>query len=314
MPVRTRRVGAYGVCRRADGRVLMVRASAAAEFPGLWGLPGGGVDHGEHPVDALVRGFRAETGLELREWALRSVTADVRLLPRSGVVQHTDRIVYDVTPAPGELRGEGGDTGDAAEWVWPRECPLLPYAAHILGESAVRLPSIQDLSDFPLARPDRVQRFGAYALATDPDGRVLLTRIAPGYPGAGRWHLPGGGTDHGEVPERALARELFEETAQRGRVDGLLGISHRYDPAAVGPEGVPMSWHVIRALFRVHVDRPTRPTVQESGGSTAAAAWCTPSELAAKPLTDVVQAALDQVADGEGRLKSTPRSGHCRGG
>jgi 8-oxo-dGTP pyrophosphatase MutT (NUDIX family) len=37
-------------------------------------------------------------------------------------------------------------------------------------------------------------------VATDRRERVLLTRVAPNYPGAGRWHLPGGGTDYGEQP------------------------------------------------------------------------------------------------------------------
>ena len=85
----------------------------------------------------------------------------------------------------------------------------------------------------------RVQRFAAYGLVTDPAGRVLLTRIAAGYPGAGRWHLPGGGTDFGEDAGEGLLRELAEETDQRGRVDGLIGVSHRHNPAAMGPEGVP---------------------------------------------------------------------------
>ena len=57
--------------------------------------------------------------------------------------------------------------------------------------------------------PDRVQRFGAYGYVTDPDGRVLLTLIADGYPGAGRWHLPGGGTDFGESPTDCLGGYLF---------------------------------------------------------------------------------------------------------
>jgi ADP-ribose pyrophosphatase YjhB (NUDIX family) len=142
-----------------------------------------------------------------------------------------------------------------------------------------------------------VQRFGAYGVVTDPDDRILLTRIATGYPGAGRWHLPGGGTDHGEQPEAALARELFEETGQRGRVTGLLEISHRHDPAALGPERVPIDWHVIRALFRVEVDVPTEPVVTEAaGGSTAAAGWFAVTEAGTLPLTEVAQGAVRRVS------------------
>src|SRR5205823_13930505 len=88
----------------------------------------------------------------------------------------------------------------------------------------------------------RVQRFAAYALARDPAGRILLTLIAPGYPGAGRWHLPGGGTDFGEAPTAGLLRELIEETGQIGRVEGLIAVSHRHHPAAIGWEGFPIDW------------------------------------------------------------------------
>ena len=58
-----RRIGAYGVCQDADGRVLLARGSARGRRPGVWQLPGGGVEHGEHPADAVVREFAEETGL-----------------------------------------------------------------------------------------------------------------------------------------------------------------------------------------------------------------------------------------------------------
>jgi 8-oxo-dGTP diphosphatase len=53
--VKIRRIGAYGLLRDADGRVLLARGSAAAVFPGVWSLPGGGVEQGEHPADTVVR-------------------------------------------------------------------------------------------------------------------------------------------------------------------------------------------------------------------------------------------------------------------
>ncbi|MBO3739882.1 NUDIX hydrolase [Actinoplanes flavus] len=288
-----RRAAAYGVCRAVDGRVLLTRGSAEAAFPGVWSLPGGGIDHGEHPDDSVLREFGEETGLRVRITGLRAVLADLARLP-DGSVEHTDRILYDVEVTGGDLRPEAAGTTDAAEWLTPAEVaarPLLPFTAGILGVSfeaaEVEVPAGEP------ERTGRVQRFGAYALASDPAGRILLTRIADGYPGAGRWHLAGGGTDFGETPERAVARELYEETSQRGRIAGLLGVSHRYDPAALGPEGVPLDWHVIRVVYRVTVDRPTAAEVTEAaGGSTADAGWFTLEQLDGLPLTELTRDAL----------------------
>ena len=65
-----------------------------------------------------------------------------------------------------------------------------------------------------LAGPDGVVqriRLGAYAWC-ERDGAVLLTRISPEGPGAGRWTLPGGGLDFGEDPADGAIREVREET------------------------------------------------------------------------------------------------------
>jgi ADP-ribose pyrophosphatase YjhB (NUDIX family) len=296
--MKIRRVGAYGLCRDDHGRVLLVRNSGASEFPGLWGLPGGGVEQGEHPDDAVVREFAEETGLRVRVTGLHAVTADVATLPGSGDHEHTDRIVYEVQPYGGNLTNEAEGTTDLVDWAGPAELdswPLMPFTARLLGVPAPP-PAEPDGTGVPELRPDRVQRFGAYAVATDPAGRILLTLIAKGYPGAGNWHLPGGGTDHGETPEQALARELVEETSQHGRVTGLLEINHRYDPAALGPEGTPVDWHVIRVLYRVAVDRPTEPVVtEEAGGSTAEAGWFTLADAGRLRLSEVARAAVGRL-------------------
>lgn len=297
--MKIRRVGAYGICRDSAGRVLLARNSEASAFPGLWSLPGGGVEQGEHPDDAVVREFAEETGLEVRIDGLRAVTADLARLP-SGDLEHVDRVIYDVSIIGGNLRPESDGTTDRVEWIEPAELghrALMPFTAVQLGLSADSS-EITDKPDEELFRPVRVQRFGAYAAATDPDGRILLTRIAEGYPGAGLWHLPGGGTDHGETPEQGLARELAEETSQHGRVTGLLAISHRYDPAAVGPEGAPVDWHVIRVVFRVRVDVPTEPMVTETAGSTSAVAWFTRAATDRLELTELTRDAVDRI-DGE---------------
>ena len=129
----------------------------------------------------------------------------------------------------------------------------------------------------------------------DPDDRILLTRIAPGYPGAGCWHLPGGGTDYGEQPGTALIRELLEETGQRGRLVELLGVASHRDAASLGPEGYPIDWHGVRAFYRVAVAAPTEVVVGDVGGSTCEARWFGRKEVADIPpeqLTEVTDEAL----------------------
>ncbi|GID96709.1 NUDIX domain-containing protein [Amorphoplanes digitatis] len=294
--MKVRRIGAYGVCRDGSGRVLLARNSGLSSFPGLWTLPGGGVEQGEDPDETVVREFAEETGLSVRVAGLRSVTSDVFQLPHTDTWEHTDRIIYDVENAGGSLRNEAAGTTEAVDWVLPERLPLMPFTARVLGlpDTASDVP---DDPDEAVARtPGRGQRFGAYGLVTDPDGRILLTKIATGYPGAGRWHLPGGGTDHGEAPEAAVARELLEETGQHGRVTGLLGTSHLHDPAAIGPEGVPIDWHVVRVLFRILVDEPTETVVTEAGGSTVAAGWFDATTVRDLPLTDVARSAVQRLA------------------
>ncbi|BCJ44379.1 hypothetical protein GCM10010168_11920 [Actinoplanes ianthinogenes] len=287
-------MAAYGVCRAADGSVLLTRGSDLSSYPGVWSLPGGGVEHGEHPADAVVREFAEETGLTVGVTGVRGVTADVVAHP-DGPAEHTDRIFYDVTITGGELRPETDGTTDLAEWVPSAAVaglPLLPFTARALGVPFAA-PAEAPVDDEPVHRTGPVQRFGAYGLVTDPDGRILLARISEGFPGGGRWHLPGGGTDYGETPEQALIRELYEETSQIGRLDGLISVGHRYDPAALGPEGVPMDWHVIRVVYRVRVDDPVPATVTEAaGGSTDRASWFTPAEVAELPLTELAQESL----------------------
>lgn len=301
-----RRIAAYAVCADSTDRVLLVRASPRSGTPGVWSLPGGAVDHGEDPNHTVVRETAAETGLSVSVSGLRDVLADMRALPHRGVTIHTDRLIYDVTVRGGTICDRIGQSTDLARWHTREEAAglqLRPFTATALGLPAGPVDLRPDeVPEFPsfhaVPGPDglhRAQRFAAYAVATDPDGRVLLTRVADGYPGAGCWHLPGGGTDYGEQPGAALIRELVEETGQQGRLMELLGVASHRDAASLGPEGYPIDWHGVRAFYRVMVDAPAPPTVADVGGSTCEARWFGRDELGALPterLTEVTAEAV----------------------
>ncbi|WP_433535690.1 NUDIX hydrolase [Micromonospora sp. CA-249363] len=292
--VLVRAVGSYGLLGDS-GRFLVVREGGAR----VWSLPGGLLAHAEHPERALVRAFSEQTGLTATVGRLRAVVADVHADAGGGSSVHTDRLLFDVAVRDEVPEVTGG--GVETRWVGPEavaELPLTPFSAELLGLPAVRLPVDAYPSAEPptSSHPDRRLRFGAYGLVTDPTGRILLTQIADGYPGAGKWHLPGGGTDHGEQPTTGLLRELVEEGGQVGRVVELLGVDNLHNPAALGPEGRPLDWHGVRVIYRVLVDAPTDAVVTESvGGSTARAGWFTAAETAGLPLTGIAASAIGQL-------------------
>ncbi|MEU5596352.1 (deoxy)nucleoside triphosphate pyrophosphohydrolase [Streptomyces sp. NPDC020298] len=74
----TERIVVVGAALLDDGRLLAARRSAPPELAGRWELPGGKVEPGESPEDALVRELREELGVDAEvvervpgEWPLR---------------------------------------------------------------------------------------------------------------------------------------------------------------------------------------------------------------------------------------------------
>lgn len=300
-----RRIAAYAICADEHNRVLLIRESAHSGTPGVWTLPGGGVTQGEHPRAAVVREASAETGIQLAVRSLVDVVADTRELRHRGVTLHTDRIIFHSETVNGRAIEVGSPKVDEVAWLSTDEAAALqlrPFVAQALKLplSAVDLPPEQmpELPGFHIVETDgrpTVQRFAAYGLVRDPERRVLLTQVADGYPGAGCWHLPGGGTDFGEQPAQALLRELEEETGQGGRILGLLGVASHHEPAQMGPEGFPIDWHGVRPYYDVVVDEPEPLRVLDDGGSTVGARWLTPDEASWLPLTSITAEAFDAI-------------------
>lgn len=124
------RIAAYGVCREADGRLLLARASPSITLQGRWFLPGGGVKHGEDPTDSLTREIEEEAGLTVSLGPLLDVLSDVRTIP-DGTSLHTVRLIYRVESWTGTLRPEVGGTTDAVGWFTLQEVRGMPLAHYV---------------------------------------------------------------------------------------------------------------------------------------------------------------------------------------
>jgi ADP-ribose pyrophosphatase YjhB (NUDIX family) len=118
------RVAAYAICIR-DGEVLLARYVGSP--PVHWTLPGGGVEHGEDPSDAVLRELTEETGYTGRLVRLLGIhSARYEFARDYGVEDHHGlRIVYEVDVVGGALRDEVGGSTDTARWFPLGEVPAL---------------------------------------------------------------------------------------------------------------------------------------------------------------------------------------------
>ena len=132
---------------------------------------------------------------------------------------------------------------------------------------------------------DQKTRLGSYAVAI-ADRRILLARIAQGYPEEGHWTLPGGGLHWGEHPRDALVREVHEETGLRLDSFALAGI----DSATLGEEAGRPAMHAVRFIYRCVASG--EPGVVEEDGSVDAAAWIALDELSEMPTAPIIERAL----------------------
>jgi len=128
--VQVMRVAAYAVVV-ADGAVLLTEMAQSTPVPGQWALPGGGVDHGESPLEAVHREVHEETGHRLRDVRLLDVGSH-RFTARapSGRLEDFQSIQVVYTGEVEEVREPqvldvGGSTTQA-RWVPLGELDDLP--------------------------------------------------------------------------------------------------------------------------------------------------------------------------------------------
>jgi 8-oxo-dGTP diphosphatase len=287
VPPRRQRVAAYAVIVR-DGHVLLSLITPRIAPGEWWTLPGGGIDFGEDPADAVVREVHEETGQHCTVgdpiW-IGSARRVVDREPDSGPTDlHSVRLVYDAwvpadSPVPHVVEVDGS-TVDARwtplEDVLEGRIDTVPMVREALGHH----------------RTARRQRLAAYALVVR-DQAILLTRNAT-PPQEGAWSLPGGGVDHGEPPADAVVREVREETGLTAAVGDLLGV-HDEHFTGIAPTGREEDFHGVALVFAATVGAG-EPVVERAGTSDAAA-WVPLADIAsgAVEVSGVVTAGLGMV-------------------
>ncbi len=294
---RVQRVAAYAVILRdpqgAGAEILLSRLAKRLTSKELWTLPGGGLEHGEDPRDAVVREVHEETGLDV----VIDETAHVysyhqRNTWRQGrrADAHALRIVYDGwvpldSPEPHVVEVDGS-TMEAA-WhpvaaVLDGTVPVVSLVTEVLAEH----------------RPFRLQRVAAYALAVrdGSDGpEVLLTRNSRRGPHPGEWTLPGGGVDHGEEPRQTVVREVREETGLTCTPGAVIDVGSAHFEGTA-PSGRREDFHALQIVYAAEVSAG-EPAVMEVDGTTDATAWVPVADLGSDgyPVRALVGSSLEKL-------------------
>ena len=105
-----------------DGRVLIAQRPEGKSMGGLWEFPGGNIERGERPEDALIRELSEELGIAVKEPCLAPFTfashtyPDFHLLMPLFICRR-----WDGTPQPREHA--------ALKWVRPRDLGQYPMPA-----------------------------------------------------------------------------------------------------------------------------------------------------------------------------------------
>ena len=266
---------AAAVLLRADGAVLLAQRPAGKAYAGYWEFPGGKLEAGESPREALNRELREELGIVVRRaspWFIQEF-----VYPHAHVELH----FFRVFAWGGELVGHDGQ---AFEWQAPGRytvAPLLPANTRIL--AALALPPVYGITcagdvgeetflrraeralegglrliqlrekDWPLARRDALasqlvplaHRFGAQVLLNgSPEDARRLACDGVHWTSAAL-------TQASQRPTGMLVAASCHtraDIARAGELDLDFAVLGPVAPTPTHPEAVPLGWGGFAAM------------------------------------------------------------------
>ena len=145
VPLIHQRIGTYGVVL-SDRGLLGTVLSRITGAPGVWALPGGGLEAGEEPTAGLLREVHEETGQEVVPGRLLTLQSDhwIGRAPNGGLEDyHALRIIYSATcekPSRPRVHDLGGSTA-RADWVPVKSWRKLPWTRAARQVLSQHLPS-----------------------------------------------------------------------------------------------------------------------------------------------------------------------------
>lgn len=271
-----------------DDQILLARLAPYLVDTEMWTLPGGGIDFGEDPRDAVVREVHEETGLDVEVGDRAWIDSVRRITTPSETDMHSVRMVFEGwapvdSPEPRVVE-EDGSTVDA-RWV--------PLAAVLSGSWPVVSWVRAAIEEHEATRVQRLAVKAVVRRGPEINQEILLARLSRFAVETGHWTLPGGGVDHGERPATALVREMAEETGLVAEVGDLLGV-HDLRLTGTAPNGRHEDFHAVNLIFAVTVPEDAEPRVAETDGTTDDVAWIAVADIESGmvEVTEVVRYAL----------------------
>lgn len=111
-----------------DGHLLMTQLAPYCYRAGHWTLPGGGMDHGEQPLESLHREVYEETGLKAH--APELIHASSYSESDRGLFMAVQLLYKATIQGEPKVLEEGGSTA-AVRWVPFSELPTLPIVPFV---------------------------------------------------------------------------------------------------------------------------------------------------------------------------------------